>query len=118
MVVRGGILVQLSRVAQTLVLQRGKRCQVPFLPVPEPQGYLQWLNASQPKEEIENIPYAIQRSRPYGSEEWVSSAVAQFGLENSLRRRGGPGKDTRQLFGVGTGVRRGGAGFSDEGGPQ
>jgi hypothetical protein len=33
-------------------------------------------------EEIENIQYAIEKSRPYGSEKWVSKAVAQFGLEN------------------------------------
>jgi hypothetical protein len=33
-------------------------------PVLDPQNYLQSLNASQPKEEIENIRYAIQRSRP------------------------------------------------------
>jgi hypothetical protein len=48
-----------SRVFSVGSFQRGKRCQVPFLPVPEPQNYLQWLNASQPKEEIENIRYAI-----------------------------------------------------------
>ena len=30
-------------------------------------------DAAQPKEEIENIRYAIQRSRPYGWKEWVSS---------------------------------------------
>jgi len=43
------------------------------------------LNPSQPKEEVENIRYAIQRSRPYGSEGWVSKAVARFGLESTLR---------------------------------
>jgi hypothetical protein len=51
-------------------------------------------NASQPKEEIENIRYAIKRSQPDGLKEWVSSAVAQFGLENTLRSRGRPGKGT------------------------
>ena len=54
-------------------------------PVAEPKDYVQWLNHSQPKEEIENIRDAIQRSRPYGSKPWVSRAVAQFGLENTLR---------------------------------
>jgi hypothetical protein len=59
---------------------------------PEPPNYLQWLNASQPKEEIENIRSAIRRSRPYGSKERVSSAVAQLGLENTLPSRGRPEK--------------------------
>lgn len=43
-------------------------------PVPEPPDYLQWLNPSQAKEEIETIRYAIKRSRPYGSEQWERKA--------------------------------------------
>jgi hypothetical protein len=54
-------------------------------PVAEPKDYVPWLNHPQPKEEVENILYAIKRSRPYGSEPWVSKPVAQFGLENTLR---------------------------------
>jgi len=63
-------------------------------PKPEPRGYLEWLNQSQGKEEIGNIRYAIQRSRPYGSEAWVKKAVGKFGLENTMRRRGRPRKGT------------------------
>ena len=63
-------------------------------PVPEPRNYLQWLNASPRKEEIENIRYAIKKSRPYGSEKWVRKAVAKFGLENTMRNRGRPRKGT------------------------
>jgi hypothetical protein len=47
---------------------------------------------SQPKEQIENIPYAIRRSRPYGSEGWLGSAAAQFGLQTTLRIGGRPRK--------------------------
>jgi hypothetical protein len=72
---------------------RQKKLLSPW-PVPELQSYLQRLNASQPRAQIENIRSAIQRSRPYGSKEWVSSAVAQFGLENTLRCRGRPGEST------------------------
>jgi len=63
-------------------------------PVPEPGNYVEWLNRSQPKEEVERIRYSIRRSRPYGSKEWVAQAVAQFGLENTLRNRGRPRKGT------------------------
>lgn len=59
-------------------------------PVEEPSDYLQWLNQSQPKEEIENIRYALKKSRPYGSDRWVSRTVRQFGLENTLRDPGRP----------------------------
>jgi putative transposase len=63
-------------------------------PTPEPPGYLKWLNQSQGREEIENIRAAIRRSRPYGSEEWVSKTVGQFELETTTRRRGRPKKDS------------------------
>jgi len=63
--------------------------------VAEPGNYLDWLNRAQAKEEVENIRYAIRRSRPYGSEGWVTKAVAQFGLENTMRNRGRPGKGSR-----------------------
>ena len=59
-------------------------------PVPEPQNYRQWLNPSQPKEELEKIRIAIERSRPYGSERWVAGTVARFGLQNTLRNPGRP----------------------------
>jgi putative transposase len=59
-------------------------------PVAEPRHYREWLNRSQGKEEIEKIRCAIKKSRPYGSEEWVSRAVAQFGLENTMRSSGRP----------------------------
>ena len=52
--------------------------------MPKPPDYRKWLNHSQPKEEIENTRYAIQRSRPSGLESWVSKAVARFGLESTL----------------------------------
>jgi REP-associated tyrosine transposase len=63
-------------------------------PVPEPSGYLGWVNRSQPKQEIENIRYALTRSRPYGSERWVSHAVARFGLQNTVRSPGRPRNGT------------------------
>jgi putative transposase len=63
-------------------------------PMAEPRHYLEWLNQAQGKEEIENIRYAIKKSRPYGSEKWMSRAVAKFGLESTLRERGRPKKGT------------------------
>jgi putative transposase len=63
-------------------------------PVPAPEPYGAWLNQSQGKEEIENLRYALKRSKPYGSEQWVAKAVAQFGLQNTLRNPGRPRNGT------------------------
>jgi putative transposase len=65
-------------------------------PVPEPGEYLKWLNRAQPKEAVEQIRHAIKRSKPYGSEGWVSKTVAQFGLENTVRDPWRPGKGSRK----------------------
>jgi putative transposase len=59
-------------------------------PMAAPRHYLEWLNASQGKEEIEKIRFAIKKSRPYGSEQWLRKAVARFGLENTMRNSGRP----------------------------
>ena len=78
-------------------LARGNESQKKLLspwPVPEPGRYLEWVNRSQPKEEIENIRYALRRNRPYGSETWVSHAVARFGLQNTIRSPGRPRNGT------------------------
>ena len=61
-------------------------------PTPEPPDYVLWLNRSQGREEVEKIRYAIQRSRPYGSDKWVSNAVGKFGLKITMRNPGRPKK--------------------------
>ncbi len=43
---------------------------------------------------MDRIREAIKRSRPYGSEKWVSRAIAKFGLKNTMKNRGLPKKDT------------------------
>jgi len=61
-------------------------------PTPEPADYVLWLNRSQGREEVEKIRYAIQRSRPYGSHQWVSNAIGKFGLKITMRNPGRPKK--------------------------
>lgn len=62
-------------------------------PVEMPDNYLEWVNQSQPKEEIENIRYSLKRNRPFGGETWISKMVKTFGLENTLRNPGRPSKN-------------------------
>ena len=54
-------------------------------PVEEPSDYVDWINQSEPKEEIENIRYTIKRNRPYGSELWVEKTVKKFSLESTMQ---------------------------------
>ena len=61
-------------------------------PTPEPPDYVRWLNRPQAREEVEKIRYAIQRSRPYGSDNWVSNATRKFGLKSTMRNPGRPKK--------------------------
>ena len=61
-------------------------------PTPEPRDYVQWLNRAQGREEIAQVRESIQRSRPYGSDQWVSKTVGKFGLEVTTRKRGRPKK--------------------------
>ena len=61
-------------------------------PTPEPADYVPGLNRSQGREEVEKIRYAIQRSRPYGSHQWVSNAIGKFGLKITMRNPGRPKK--------------------------
>ena len=63
-------------------------------PVLAPNPYLPRLNQSQGKQEIENIRYALKRSKPYGSEKWVAKTVAKFDLQNTLRNPGRPNNGT------------------------
>lgn len=74
---------------------RGSDAQKKLLspwPVEEPEDYRTWINRSEPKEEIENIRYAIKRSRPYGSEQWVEKTVKKFDLQSTIRHPWRPKK--------------------------
>lgn len=63
-------------------------------PVEEPQDYEEWINRSEPKEEVENIRFAIKRNRPYGSAQWVEKTVKKFGLQSTIRDPWRPKKGT------------------------
>ena len=63
-------------------------------PMPAPHPYLRWLNQPHGKEEIENIRYALKKSKPYGSEKWVARTVTKFDLQSTLRNPGRPKNGT------------------------
>ncbi|OHA66824.1 MAG: hypothetical protein A3I38_02470 [Candidatus Wildermuthbacteria bacterium RIFCSPLOWO2_02_FULL_47_10] len=68
--------------------ERGSQQQKKLLspwPVSPPHGYLAWLNNPQTAKEEEAIQRSIIKSRPFGSDAWVTRITKKFGLEQTLR---------------------------------
>lgn len=63
-------------------------------PVEEPKDYVDWINQSELKEEMENIRYAIKRSKPYGSDQRVNATAKKFGPASALQNPWRPKKGT------------------------
>lgn len=59
-------------------------------PVAGATNHLEWVNAPQPKEELETIRVSIARGRPYGKEGWAHAMSERLGLQSSFRSRGRP----------------------------
>lgn len=59
-------------------------------PLKADQDYVKWVNAPQPKEEIETIRFHIQRGRPYGESSWMQKTAEQLGLQSTFRNPGRP----------------------------
>ena len=65
-------------------------------PVEKPIEYLEWLNTLQKDEEekLEKIRYSINRSKPFGNDNWVIKIAEKLGLVSTLKSRGRPKKGT------------------------
>jgi putative transposase len=61
-------------------------------PLPRPPSWTAWVNQPQKEAELAALRQCVARGRPFGSEAWVTQAVASLGLEISLRPRGRPRK--------------------------
>jgi putative transposase len=61
-------------------------------PVTRPARWLNWVNKVQSAAELEALRRCVVRGSPFGSEEWVTAAVAKLGLPGTLRPRGRPRK--------------------------
>jgi len=61
-------------------------------PVARPTGWLEWVNASMPQEQLAGLRQCVQRGRPLGPPEWVHAVAARLGLGFTLRGPGRPRK--------------------------
>ena len=61
-------------------------------PIEKPKNYYDWLNEQQIEEDEKIIKKSIQKSSPFGGDNWVKLIVKRFNLESTLRSPGRPKK--------------------------
>lgn len=73
--------------------QRGDAVAATLLsagPLPEPQGWLEWVNEPQSERELGGIRASVRRGRPFGDPQWQRATAERLGLAATLRRLGRP----------------------------
>jgi putative transposase len=59
-------------------------------PLPRQAGWIEHVNQPQTEAEVLALRRSVQRGIPFGDASWTKRAVAQLGLETTLRPRGRP----------------------------
>jgi putative transposase len=59
-------------------------------PVPRLPGWVRHVNAALTDAEHKQVRRSLDRSRPFGAEDWVQSLAPRLKLESTLRPRGRP----------------------------
>lgn len=59
-------------------------------PVELPANYRRWINSPESSKELEEIRFSVNKSKPYGINNWVEKIVDQFDLVSTLRNPGRP----------------------------
>jgi putative transposase len=59
------------------------------LPIDLPKDYLEVVNDTPKKEQLESIRYSVNKGKPYGTLTWVDSMIEKFNISHTLR---GPGR--------------------------
>lgn len=81
-------------------VQHGKTDQPPPLhpwPVPRPNDWLAYVNEPADSVETGALRSCAQHGRPYGDENWVQMTAEQLGLQCTLRPRGRPSKEKKDI---------------------
>jgi putative transposase len=64
-------------------------------PLPQPENWLDWVNAPQTTAELEAVRKSVIRGSPFGSPVWAGRIAKRLALESTLRPRGRPKKKER-----------------------
>ena len=59
-------------------------------PVERPPDWIEFVNGTERKSELEDLRLAAQRGRPFGAKDWMMKTAEQLGLISSLHPRGRP----------------------------
>jgi len=62
-------------------------------PVERPSNWISMVNEPETDAELRTLRQSVNRSQPFGADEWVARAVGKLGLVSTVRRRGRPRKD-------------------------
>ncbi len=63
-----------------------------FWPIDMPHDYIDFVNASQTSAELESLRYCVNKSKPYGNDNWTRKMIDKFNLTPTLRNPGRPKK--------------------------
>jgi len=66
-------------------------------PVERPVDWTERVNAPLTPKELERVRVSIERSRPYGEDNWVRQTVSQLCLEHTVRPEGRPPKRSKPM---------------------
>jgi hypothetical protein len=66
-------------------------------PVDRPRDWTRWLNEPQTDLEMNELEECPKRHRPIGDAACVQKTAARLSLEQTLRQRGRPAKDGKEL---------------------
>jgi putative transposase len=69
-------------------------------PVDRPSNWTTRVNAPLSQRELERVRISIERSRPFGSDDWVRRTTSRLGLEHTIRPEGRPPKLGHPVFGA------------------
>lgn len=61
-------------------------------PIVMPENYLAFVNLPMTEEEERALENSINRSKPYGSDDWANSMIEKYNLVSTVRGRGRPNK--------------------------
>lgn len=63
------------------------------IPTDLPDDYMKWINTDEKSDDLELIRNSVNKSVPYGKEQWVEKMVSKHHLESTLRFPGRPKND-------------------------
>jgi len=69
-------------------------------PVERPSNWTARVNAPLAQLELDRVQVSIERSRPFGSGDWVRRTTSRLGLEHTIRPEGRPPKLGHPVFGA------------------